>query len=294
MSLFGVEHTGVVFPEATNRGDNPNRAPFEAIGDVWSRQQRSAGRLAVTGGRKDAIGDLLEGDAEFEETEIMTMTRAALSRTKDLFSRADIVVPKDLEELGDVDWGGLQEQYKYLENFPHLKPRVLISPRGMSLRTWEDFYASLAGGGKASSLEPEHGARQGWDSLVGGDTGWTTSVVCNRLKALKDFGHDGPRRVSDVGKESFGLAKATEHPTVEQFLTLYAMEFAGIQEATGAGSQFPTWLKRPETMSDQQAPAAWVQGTEVHISYISPAQSDIYKLPVINASQRSSPPNNAH
>lgn len=65
MSLFSPDDLNAAFPEATPDAlQDPNAASYEAMADAFVASEEAAGRLALTGGHHDAIGDLM---AEPEE-----------------------------------------------------------------------------------------------------------------------------------------------------------------------------------------------------------------------------------
>lgn len=261
MSLFSPDDLNAAFPEATPDAlQDPSAATYEAMAEAYVASEEAAGRLAMTGGRHDAIGKLLdepEASSDSKDSFLETstafqeLTRSSLIRSLDLLNLVDDTqLFLELQEDGhkQTDWKKLEAGYRSYESLG-LQPEVVASLEGQPLGYWQNLFSRLRQWQDTHVDNPAHKLQNrtdgdglyvndevanNWDELAETTKPrWTISVVPGTSKPqvvnVDHGGKDGENKVPQelidilqVQDPTSGL-KVLAHPTIESYLTIQAL-----------------------------------------------------------------------
>lgn len=159
MTLFNPSDLKAVFPEATpDTLTDPNLAPYHELATRYLATQESAGRLAMTGGSHDALGDLLDPDDPDRlgdpllnlDPAFRSSLEQAHQTASQLFGLANETPPSLKDPVFREQFARLQPRWKQLESLG-LEPELSISFEHQPLDWWLDLSKALA----ESNLNPD-------------------------------------------------------------------------------------------------------------------------------------------
>ena len=281
MSLFSPDDLNAAFPEATPDAlQDPSAATYEAMADAFVASEEAAGRLALTGGHHDAIGDLMaepessaDGVLSIPEasTPFQELTGASAERSSELYrlaggSNSDSEIrPLLVEAFQNADWEKLEAGYRAYEALG-LQPEVVMSPEGQPLSYWQNLFSQLRQWQDTHVDDPAHKLQyrtdgdglyindevaSNWDGLAETDKPrWTISVVPGTPKPQvvsidcggKNSEGKIPQELIDIlqAQDPANGLKVLTHPSIESYLTMQALRLKNGQDPID--SQTWSWL----------------------------------------------------
>ena len=281
MSLFSPDDLNAAFPEATPDAlQDPSAATYEAMADAFVASEEAAGRLALTGGHHDAIGEILDNTDEEAHTpttpEVSTpfqeLVHTSLVNSLNLYTISNNTVNTsvDMTKLQEeayqgTDWKKLEDSYGAYEQLG-LQPEIVMSVEGMPLGFWQDLYSKLREWQDTFGSDPVHKLKSqtdgdglyvndevanNWDSLAETNRPrWTISVIPGTSEpTILNVDHSGndssgavpAEFVSVLNAQGSGIhSRVSTYPSMESYLTMQALRLKHNQEPVD--SQTWSWL----------------------------------------------------